>query len=98
MENIANIVYALSIINILGLFLLIIQSERRGKLMEELLIRVTRIETRYEGVPDHDDLKEVSEKISGLVTDVSTINERWQVTNRMMGTIQQHLLAEDKTK
>lgn len=96
MEHVNAMVFALSVVNILGLLLLIIQSERRTKSIDELLMRVTRMETRYEGAPDHEDLGEISEKLSGLVTDVATINERWQVTNRTMGTIQQHLLQEDK--
>lgn len=96
MEHLNAVVFAMTVVNILGLLLLIVQSERRTKSLDELLMRVTRMETRYEGAPDHGDLAEISEKISGLVTDVATTNERWKVTNRTLHTIQEHLLQEDK--
>lgn len=103
MDQIYHIVFALSVVNILGLLLLIIQSERRSKKFDEVLAnlasianRLTRIETQYEGVPDHEDLAEIKEQLSGIVTDVATINERWKVNVRQLDTIQRHLLSEDK--
>lgn len=59
-------------------------------------LRITKLETRAENSPTHDDLKSIHEKVNQVNTNISTLSGEFSGVRNLLNTIHHHLLENGK--
>jgi hypothetical protein len=95
-EAIAAVIIALLVINLVGLLAVGLRIGSQGSENRALESRLTKLEARVENLPTHRDLADLRDDLSDLVRNVAEISGQAETQTRMLRSIQEHLLENNR--
>ncbi len=95
-DTIAGLELALSLINFLGLLIVLFRNETRSRDSHDVGRRLSLLEKHTTEAPTHRDLDDLRTRITTVALDVAGIRERQIVSNDMVRSIQKHLMEDDE--
>lgn len=94
-DQILGLIFAVTLINFLGLILIGVRGETRANNNNAYEKRLAILETAMVNMPSHSDMSAMRDRIAGIDGKLGGVAERLTGQNDMLRTIHSHLLQDD---